>query len=504
MMAHWITFPVLLPLATGILLIFMARASLDAKRAVSIISTLVSLPVMGVLVAQAMGGDYQVYALGNWQPPFGIVLVLDRLTAMLLMLSATLALPALLYGIRSDDKGGRNFHPLFHFQLMGLQGAFLTGDLFNLFVFFEITLIASYGLLMHGAGPERTRASLHYVILNLVGSALFLIGVGTLYGVLGSLNMADLAVRIAAVPAGDAPIVHAAGLILLAVFGLKAAMLPLYFWLPSAYSSASPSVASLFAIMTKLGVYSILRVHGLLFGEQAGPLEDAVDQWLWPLAILTLVFGAIGVLGARTLKRVVSYLVIVSVGTLLAVIATDDADLLAGGLYYLIHSTFITAALFLLADIISAQRGETGDYLVPSRPLVQPRLLGAVFFIGAISVTGLPPLSGFVSKAAMFVASAGTGYAPVLWAVILFAGLVTLVSMCRAGSTLFWNSTNEPSQGRGADKSKLVAALFLLIMSPVMSLWADPLLAYCGATAEQLTNSAGYIQAVLGDTGGME
>ncbi len=497
MMQHWIILPIMLPLITGVILIFMARASLDAKRAVSIVSALLSLPVMLVLVSQAGSGEHQVYALGNWMPPFGIVLVLDRLAAMLLMLSAVLALPALLYGIRSDDKGGGNYHPLFHFQLMGLQGAFLTGDLFNLFVFFEITLISSYGLLMHGAGADRTRASLHYVILNLTGSALFLVGVGALYGVLGTLNMADLAVRIAQVSPDDAPIVQAAGLILLVVFGLKAAMLPLYFWLPNAYSSASPSVASLFAIMTKLGVYSILRVHGLLFGPEAGELASAIAPWLWPIAILTIVFGAIGVLGARTLKRVVSYMVIVSVGTLLSVIATEDIDTLTGGLYYLVHSTLITAALFLLADIVSIQRGQVRDQLIPSCRMVQPRLLGALFFLGAISVVGLPPLSGFVSKAMILQGSTGSAFAPVLWAVLLAAGLVALVSTSRAGSTLFWRCTDEAPQSRRADKTKLIVTILLLLLSPLITIYAEPLLAYCRATAEQLVDTRAYIDAVL-------
>lgn len=497
MSAHWITVPIMLPLITGVLLIFMARAHLDAKRAVSLVSALCSVPVMVLLVAQAHTGDYQIYAVGNWAPPFGIVLVLDRFAAMLLMMTAVLALLALLYGIRSDDKGGRNYHALFHFQLMGLQGAFLTGDLFNLFVFFEITLISSYGLLMHGAGPDRTRASLHYVILNLTGSALFLIGVGALYGILGTLNMADLALRITALPADDGPIVLAAGLILLVVFGLKAAMLPLYFWLPNAYSSASPSVASLFAIMTKLGVYAIWRVHGLLFGPDAGVLASSIFSWVWPLALLTVLFGAIGVLGARSMKRVVSYLVIVSVGTLLAVIASEDLDVWAGGLYYLIHSTFITAALFLLADVISAQRGQVQDYLRPGPPLRYPSLLGAVFFLAAVSVAGLPPLSGFVSKVMILQGSAGTTWAPMLWVVLLTAGLVALISLSRAGSTLFWSIEAGDGPGKKADKTKVGVILLLLLISPAMSLWAEPILAYCQAAAEQLWHVQGYLQAVL-------
>lgn len=496
-MHHWITLPVMLPLLTGVVLIFMARAPLNAKRTVSIASVILSLPVMAVLVAQASSGNYQVYAMGDWTPPFGIVLVLDRFAAMLLMLSAVLALLALLYGVRSDDRGGRNYHPLFHFQLMGLQGAFLTGDLFNLFVFFEITLISSYGLLMHGAGPKRTRASLHYVILNLTGSALFLIGVGALYGVLGSLNMADLAVRIGDMPLEDTPLVLAAGLILLVVFGLKAAMLPLHFWLPQAYSSASASVACLFAIMTKLGVYSILRVHGLLFGREAGVLDGSIRAWLWPMAIFTLVVGAIGVLGARTLKRVVSYLVIVSIGTLLAVVSTGDSETLAGGLYYLIHSTLITAALFLLADLISAQRGLLADYLMPAPAMTQSRLLGILFFIAAISVVGLPPLAGFVSKAVIFSGSADLPFAPALWSVLLLSGLASMISMSRAGTTIFWSHTDEHPQVKNADKTKVMATVTLLLLGPIMVVFADPILHYCRDAAIQLGDARGYIDAVL-------
>lgn len=500
MIQHWITLPVIWPLLTGVLLIFMARASRDAKRIVSVTSAVLAVPMMWVLLHQATAGEYQVYAVGNWVPPFGIVLVLDRLAAMMLMMTAVLAALALLYGIRGDDKPGRNFHPLFHFQLMGIQGAFLTGDIFNLFVFFEILLISSYGLLMHGAGPARTRATLHYVILNLTGSALFLIGVGTLYGVLGTLNMADMVLAMRDVPAADLPLARAGGLILLIVFGLKAAMLPLYFWLPNAYSSASPSVASLFAIMTKVGVYSILRVHGLLFGDSAGAVAGSIDTWLWPIAALTMVLGAVGVIGARTLKRVVSYLVIVSVGTLLIVVASNHEPMLIGGLFYLIHSTFITAALFLLADIIAGQRGAMLDDLSPAPAVVQPRLLGVIFFFSAASVAGLPPLSGFIGKALILQGSAGQAFAPLMWLILLAAGLVALISLSRAGSTIFWRVTEQPSGGRKADKMKLLVASVLLLISPALSILGEPVIQYVTATAAQVMDTEGYIRAVLGST----
>ncbi len=233
--------------------------------------------------------------------PYGIVLVVDRLAAWMLLTTSLLAVFALLYAVRGIDTEGRHFHVLFQLQLFGLNGAFLTGDLFNLFVFFEILLLASYGLLLHGGGRNRVKAGLHYVVINLVGSTLFLFAVGTLYGVTGTLNMADLAVKLAQTPPENLALVQSAGLLLFAVFALKAALLPLYLWLPAAYAHTSAPVAALFAIMTKVGAYSILRVYSLMFGDAAGPVANLLDAWLAPLALVTLVLGMLGVLASTSL-----------------------------------------------------------------------------------------------------------------------------------------------------------------------------------------------------------
>src|SRR5690606_2213561 len=233
------------------------------------------------------------YRLGDWPAPFGIVLVLDRLSALMLVLTAAVALFSLLHAVQGQDRAGPLYHPLFQLQLVGLNGAFLTGDLFNLFVFFEILLIASYCLLVHGSTAPRLRAGVHYVVLNLAGSSLFLIAVGTLYGVTGTLNMADMAQKVALLGAPDAALVRSAALLLLVVFALKAALVPLYFWLPAAYSAASAPVAALFAIMTKVGVYSIVRVYTLIFGSGGGVAAEVATPWLLPLALLTVVLGMI-------------------------------------------------------------------------------------------------------------------------------------------------------------------------------------------------------------------
>lgn len=496
-MNHLPVLPILVPMFVGALLLLLARSSMRRKRSLSLIATLVQVPLALMLMSQADVGT-TVYALGNWAPPFGIVLVVDRLAALMLGVAAVLASGVIIYAIRGDDGLGRNFHALFQFQLMGITGAFLTGDLFNLFVFFEILLIASYALLLHGAGSARVRAGLHYVVLNLFGSALFLIAVGTLYGITGTLNMADMALRVAALPAADAPLAGAAGMLLLIVFGLKSAIFPLYFWLPKAYSAATAPVAALFAIMTKVGLYSILRVYTLIFGAQAGLLAHLANDWLWPVALVTIALGAIGALAAASLSGLVSYLIVVSVGTLLAGFAIGTQEAIAASLYYLIHTTWITGALFLFAGIISRLRGPRfGSRLIPGPQMEHNKLCSALFFIAAISVIGMPPFSGFLGKLMLLVAS-GTGVqAALLYPALLCGSLVVLVAMSRAGTTLFWRYEAVPAVAEPLDRARLLAVLVLLAGSPLLVIFASPVLDYLAATAAQLLSPAGYIEQVM-------
>ncbi|MFI8747425.1 monovalent cation/H+ antiporter subunit D [Pseudomonas sp. NPDC077186] len=491
-MNHALILPVLLPLFVGSLLLFSARLSMPLKRLASVSATALLVPVSLYLLLQADQGAIQFYALGNWQPPFGIILVLDRLSALMLLVTAVLALFAVLYAMRGDDERGRNFHALFQFQLLGINGAFLTGDLFNLFVFFEILLIASYSLLLHGGGKDRVRAGLHYVVLNLVGSAFFLIAVGVLYGITGTLNMVDMAERVAAADHDQAALIGAAGMLLLVVFGLKAAFLPLYFWLPKAYAAATAPVAALFAIMTKVGLYSILRVYTLIFGDNAGELADMALQWLWPLALLTLGLGVIGAFAATSLQGLLAYLVVVSVGTLLAGIALGTAEALQAALFYLIHSTWMAGALFLIADLIARQRGVKGGQLVQGAALQNPHLLGALFFVGAIAVTGLPPLSGFLGKLLLLQAVGPSWQGLFLWPLVLIGGLVTLVSLSRAGSTLFWRVGLSQLDSAELDKGRLLAATGLLLTGPLLVALAQPVLTYLAATVAQLHDLESY------------
>lgn len=497
-MNHALIMPILLPLFAGCILLLAHRQNMPLKRWVSVCATWLLVPLTLWLLWQADSGELTVYRLGNWQPPFGIMLLLDRLSALMLLVTAVLAAFAVLYAARGDDERGPNFHALFQFQLAGINGAFLTGDLFNLFVFFEILLISSYALLLHGHGAKRVRAGIHYVVLNLLGSSLFLIGVSMLYGLTGTLNMADLAGRVSAADPADAPLLAAAGYLLLVVFALKGAILPLYFWLPRAYASATAPVAALFAIMTKLGLYAILRVFTLIFGREAGVLSDMVLDWLWPLSMLTLAGGVLGALAARNLQVLLSYLVVVSVGTLLAGMALGTEAGLSAALYYLVHSTLVAGGMFLLADLIARQRGDTAAELVSAPALKQPLLLGALFFAGAISIAGLPPFSGFLGKAMLLSAVPPGPDALMLWPVVLVGGLGMVIALSRAGSMVFWRPSEAVSVARRADGVRVAASFGLLLGSLVLVVAAQPIEAYMQATAAQLFDLAPYLQIIPG------
>ncbi|MCW8156896.1 monovalent cation/H+ antiporter subunit D [Stutzerimonas stutzeri] len=496
-MNHALILPLLVPLFVGALLLFGHRMGKPTKRMLSLAATWALVPIALWLVLLSDDGQLRIYALGSWQPPFGIILMLDRLSALMLLVTAVLAAFAVLYASRGDDERGPNFHALYQFQLLGINGAFLTGDLFNLFVFFEILLISSYALLLHGHGQRRVRAGMHYVVLNLLGSSLFLIGVSMLYGLLGTLNMADMAGRVSAADPADAPLLAAAGYLLLVVFALKGAILPLYFWLPRAYASATAPVAALFAIMTKVGLYAIVRVFTLVFGSEAGELSNMVEVWLWPLALLTLGAAVIGALAARNLQVLLAYLVVVSVGTLLAGIALGTDAGLAAALYYLVHSTLVAGGLFLLADLIARQRGDLGTDLISAPALRQPLLLGSLFFMGAISVAGLPPFSGFLGKVMLLRAIELGPDAIALWAVVLVGGLGMLIALSRAGSLVFWRHASE-AVGPAADPVRVAATVGLLLGSVVLVAAAGPLQAFMQATAAQLLDVAPYLQIVQG------
>ncbi|MDO9474290.1 MAG: monovalent cation/H+ antiporter subunit D [Caulobacter sp.] len=505
--SYWVVASVLLPAVMGAAILLFLRHQLVLSRFASIGSCVMLVVAACVLVNEADGGVIQSYAVGNWRAPFGIVLVLDRLSAMMLLVTAVLALIVMVYAISTGtDRKGWHFHPLFQFQLLGLNGAFLTGDLFNLFVFFEVLLIASYGLMLHGQGAERLKAGVRYVIINLVGSTLFLVGVGLLYGVTGTLNMADLAVRVAAAPPGDHGLIAASALLLTTVFALKAALAPLHFWLPGAYAATTGTVAALFAIMTKVGAYSIIRTNTLIFGDAAGDLAHVAAPWILPAALVTTVIGFVGLFAARGLRDLAAWAVVGSMGTLLCAVSVFTVEAMGPALFYILHSTLAGAALFLVVDLIAKRRAEHGDAITLAPRFRQIELLSGLFFLAAIATVGLPPLSGFVGKLLVLDGVRASSQAVWIWTVILTTTVLGVLAFARAGSTIFWKSaaiegeiTLRSLRGK---RGGVAAAGALLLTLAGLTVLAGPVTAYTAAAAQQLFEPAGYIDAVLGPRSG--
>ncbi|MDO5622268.1 MAG: monovalent cation/H+ antiporter subunit D [Paracoccus sp. (in: a-proteobacteria)] len=522
-MNHWIIAPVILPAVVGPLIILWMRHDLLLQRVFSILGTAALVGVAIWLNVIASDGQVHVYRLGNWAAPFGIVLMLDRLAAVMVLLTALLALVVQLYAFGSGwDRKGWHFHALWQFQLMGVCGAFLTGDAFNLFVFFEILLIASYGLMLHGGGEMRLRAGTQYVVYNLAGSALFLAALGTLYAVTGTLNMADLANRVAQLPPEDTSLIRVGAILLMLVFAVKAALIPLHFWLPSTYANAPGPVAALFAIMTKVGVYAIIRFFTLVFPPHT-VIETLAAELLLPAALFTLALGQIGVLGSRNLARLAAFAAIGSIGTLMISVAQFTPQGLSAAVYYMIHSTLAAGALFLIVDLVGARRGlwlQAGS-LMPNHGLIS-----ALFFAAAIAIAGLPPLSGFIGKLLVLDATRASDWWVWIWAVILVTSLIAIVGFARAGSTVFWlpyamRGVHKPGDEATAGDRKtiltkiepdeaiqnladapapwlaLAAPMALIAVLVALTVFAGPVMRLAEDTAAQLGDQASYIRAVL-------
>lgn len=459
--------PVILPAVLAGAIILCARNALNVQRAIAVLGTIALLALAITLIKSPT----QAYFLGNWPAPFGIVLVLDRLSALLLLLTASLALIVLIHTIRTGwDTKGRHFHALYLFQLMGLNGAFLTGDAFNLFVFFEVLLIASYGLMVHGGGQARIRAGVQYVAFNLLGSTLFLFALATIYSTTGTLNMADLAQKLPQIPAGDTALIRVAAVLLMLVFAIKAALVPLQFWLPGTYANAPGPVAALFAVMTKVGAYALIRFGTLIFPTDLPATTSLIAHLLYPAALTTIAVGAIGSLGSQILPRQIAFAAIGSMGTLLLAVAAFTPQATAAALYYLVHSTLATAALFLIADLARTRRDG---------------LTAALYMAAAIAMAGMPPLSGFIGKLLILDALRSD---PLAWTAILIASLLTMIGFARSGSDLFWKapSTNAPAESK--------AAIVLCIAAlTTLTLAAGPITDWLGVTAEALHNPTAYI-----------
>jgi len=474
MIPHLVS-PVVLPAVAAALMMLLARENLFAQRVLSLAS---AAGLIGLALSFATHALPRAEALGNWPAPFGIVLVADGLSVMMLALVAVLAGIVLLHVLSNGvDKLGDSFHPLFQFLLMGLNGAFLTGDAFTLFVFFEVLLIASYGLVVHGGGAERLGAGVRYVVTNLVGSTLFLFGLGVVYATTGTLNLADLSTKVATLPAGDFALIRVAAVMLLMVFAVKAALVPFQVWLPGTYAAAPATVAAMFAVMTKVGAYAALRFGTLVFPEGAPAMGTLYADLLLPAGLVTLIVGSVGMLGASGINRMAAYAAITSTGTVFVALSAFTPEAISAGLYYLVHSTLAVAALFLLADLVARKGGRSGPVAV-------------LFFAVAIAVAAMPPLSGFLGK--LLILQARWDQAALIWPVVLATSLIGLLGLARLGSELFWKGANpEPPQ-----TTTLTAPVLLLAVLLGMTVFAAPVYDLTTQIANALHDPAAYLTAV--------
>ena len=504
-MSHWIIAPIVLPALLAPFIVLAARYHIGIQRALSLAGVVALVVIATALALQASDGTITLYRLSDWAAPFGIVLVADALSTLMVLLTSVLALFVLLYAIGSGwDNRGRHFHALFQFQLMGIIGAFLTGDLFNLFVFFEVLLIASYGLMIHAGGNARMRAGVQYVLFNLIGSTLFLFALGAIYAETGTLNMADLAQRVALIGPEETVGIRVAAVLLLLVFAIKAALVPLHFWLPSSYAEAPAPVAALFAIMTKVGAYAIIRVYTLIFPPELAATQGLHDLWLLPAALVSVAIGMMGVLAAKKLDRLVAFAVIGSMGMVMVTLSLFTPEGIAAALYYIIHSTLAGAALFLIADLVRTGRG--GLDLNAQPPMAGAALTAGFFFVGAIAMAGLPPLSGFLGKLLVLNASFSAPQAAWIWGVVLVSSLVSILGFARAGSILFWKAESltleEADPLRSVPRPlSYVAVGGLIVLLAAHTVFAGQMHGYTSKIAGQLFDPAPYMLKVL-DTPG--
>ena len=513
---HTPIFSILIPAITAFILVLLGNPGSGSlaqdwrqpwRRGISYTSGLLGLFTAVNYLIFASSGQISVYNLGEWTAPFGIVLVLDQLSALMLVLTYGLAVPVMWFASKEWDERGRYFHAMCHFLLMGLTGAFLTGDLFNLFVFFEILLMASYVLLLHGQGKARFQLGIHYVTINLLASALFLIGLGMIYGSVGSLNMADVARLMPLLEGDQHRIAVAGGLLLFTVFGIKAAMLPVGFWLPKTYAVATTPVAALFTIMTKVGIYAILRVNGTVFDDAIS--REILQYILLPIGLITSVYGVIGAMGAERLRRFIGFMILSSVGTILIAISLFNTLAWAAALYYLVHSTIIAAAFYILSGWITSQRGEFKDHFKIAPQMKQHKVVALTYFTIALMMAGLPPFSGFLGKVFILQATAHSPYQLLIIVTVLVVSLLSIIAFTRVGFVIFWRATkpeDNPNEAayaayqalpEQAPKRNDKTIYLLLVGLMAYMVFAGPIQKYTYQTAEQIQNNVLYEQTLL-------
>jgi len=492
-MINLLLFPILLPFFFAMVLLLFPKKLL-LQRTISIVALVLTAVFTIILMLKVKSDGIQAITLGSWPAPFGISMVSDMLSVLLVLSSTIIAIFVVWYSFSSIGKARESFfyYPGILFMLTGVNGAFTTGDIFNMFVFFEVLLMSSYLLIVLGGEKVQLRESIKYILVNVISSALFVITVAYLYSVVGTLNMADISVKIAQI---DQPgIITVIAVLFLVVFGLKGAIFPLFFWLPSSYAAPPIPVLALFgALLTKVGVYAIMRTYTLFFTFDQG----FTHELLMILSILTIVAGCIGALAYFDVKKIIIYNIIIAVGVILFGASQMTETALMGSVFYLIHDILIKGALFLLIGVIIAITGTSNLRKMGGLIKTYP-MLGWTYLIAAFGLAGIPPLSGFIGKLLIVQGGFEAGN---LWGsiFILASSLVVLLSVMRIFIYAFWG---EPVQVSKLDprqyRNLFTPAVILVGLSVVYGVGSEWLVPYMSDAAEVLNNPSKYIHAVLG------
>jgi len=497
-MSWLLVLPVALPLLAAALAT-IAYNHRKLQRAIALTAlTALLVDAVAILVTVERDGVQSVQ-MGGWPAPIGITIVIDMFSALMLLISVATVLAVLIYAIGQPgaDRDQPVFHPVYLTMTAGVALSFTTGDLFNLFVAYEITLASSYVLITLGGRREQVRAGMTYVIINLLASTFFVVGIAWVYAATGTVNMADLAGKIAALPDG---MQTALSMFLLIVFGIKAAIFPLFFWLPDSYPTARMPVTAVFAgLLTKVGMYSIIRTQTLLFPENRPSVVLLV------FAGFTMVVGVLGAIAQNDMKRILSFHIVSQIGYMLLGLALFSVAGIAGSVLFIFHQIPVKTALFLATGLVEESTGSTAlnrvGGLVRRTPMV-----AALFMLSALSLAGIPPFSGFVGKLAIVQAGFGAKEYAIV-GVSLVVSLFTLFSMMKIWNGVFWGTTEDPAlrlAAAGPDArlhtpSLMTAATAgLVAITLAIALFAGPLYRLSERAAQGLLEPTEYIQAVLG------
>jgi multicomponent Na+:H+ antiporter subunit D len=497
-----IVLPIIIPLLFAIIMLFFWK-NVNAHKILNVIASLFSLAVSIILLSDVNSSGIISLQVGSWQAPFGISLVADLLASIMVLITAVIGLATSIYSLGSMDEQREKFlyYPLLQFLLMGINGAFLTGDIFNLYVWFEVMLISSFVLLALGGKREQLEGAIKYVTLNLLSSAIFLAAVGILYGIVGTLNMADIARKIPFVQQKE--LVTVVSCLFMVAFGIKAAVFPLFFWLPASYHTPPIAVSAIFAgLLTKVGVYALIRVFTLIFVQDT----NFTHTVLLVIAGFTMLTGVLGAASQNDMRKILSLHIISQIGYMIMGLALFSPLAIAGAIFYIIHHIIVKTNLFLVSGVVDKMKGSFELKKIGGLYKYYP-LLGLLFLIPALSLAGIPPLSGFWAKFVVIKAGLEIDQMFIV-GVALFVGLLTLFSMTKIWNEAFWKDDPRGSENILTDSySSVTISKKVLMLSPiiilalitiVIGLNAEPFFNIANNAAAQLLNPSEYISKVLG------